>query len=41
MKKKKITDAVILKFQFSLDLKAIVVTMQNLLEMKYMLSVSV
>lgn len=38
----KITDAVILKFQFSLDLKAVVVTMQNVLEIEYMLlSISV
>lgn len=38
----KITDAVILKFQLSLDLKAVVVTMQNVLEIEYMLlSVSV
>lgn len=38
----KITDAVILKFQFSLDLKAVAATMQNVLEIEYMLlSISV
>lgn len=35
--KKKRTDAGILKFQFNLDLKALVVTMHNLLEIKSML----
>lgn len=38
----KITDAVILKFQLSLDSKAVVVAMQNVLEIDYiLLSVSV
>lgn len=38
----KITDAVILKFQLSLDLKAVAVTIQNVLEIEYMLlSISV